>query len=188
MKTQALLLLLAMGITGCARNAIFNLDVVIPAQTVTDGRRYAFIAVSSGQSDFDEQPFAVQGAVNVDLTEGRRVVPFAVTSSDPTTAVRVLVRYCHEPNCAELDLDMRPFMEGMVPGYRYAFEHPFYIGAVTSYTLPVPALGMPAESSAINTVCRCAIEGCGEAEPGSSHCYGTAELCTDDPAFPHFCE
>lgn len=178
----------ALALSGCARNAMLELDVVVPEQAIVDDRRYAYIEVSSGVSDFDETPFSIQGAVSVDLPEGGRTVPFAVLTGDETTEVRVLVRYCHDATCGDPDLDVRPFLDGLVPGYRYAFERAFYIGAVTSYTLDVAALGATPESTTVSNVCRCEIAGCATTLPGGSYCRGTSDVCDTDPMNTHFCE
>lgn len=186
-STVALIALLLS--TSCARNAVANIDVRIPAQTVMPmGRHWVWIELADEVTDFGSQTFALESPQSVDLNEVSlpHVVQFAVTSSDTTTRLRVRVRYCMTERCASPE-DMRALDEGQ-PGYRYQFERLFYIGAVTSYELTVAALDPATEATApISTVCRCAVAGCLRM-PSASYCRMNSDPCDSDPANTHFCE
>jgi hypothetical protein len=173
---------------GCARNAILELDVTIPAQAVVDGRGYALVEVADGVSDFDDDAFALQGEESIEVsgTEAR-TARFAVMGTSPSTEVRVRVRYCVTPRCDDLDMDVRPFMDGLRPGHRYVFERAFYVGHVTSYEVDVDPLSAGTESAAPRTICRCAVAGC-VGRTTTSYCRLSADPCNDDPANTHFCE
>lgn len=183
---RPLALALALFSLGCARNAILELDVTIPAQTVVDGRRYARIEVSDGVTSFDEDSFGSGETVELSAaTPG--TARFAVMGSDPSTEVRVRVRYCVRPACDDPNEDVRPFQEGMRPGYRYVFERAFYVGHVTSYEIRVDPLSAGTESAASEPICRCAVAGC-VAGAATSYCRASADPCNDEPGNTHFCE
>lgn len=188
MKRASILVLATLLLaTGCARNAMLELDVVVPPQTVAD-RPFAYIEVSSDISSFDESPFSIQGTANLDVMDGG-TAPFAVLTGDESTEVRVRVRYCRSASCSDID-DVRAFEEGTEPGLFYSFERAFYIGAVTSYTLEVGPLSaeQPLAMTSVSTICRCQVAGCATTLPGGSYCRGTSDVCDSDPTHTHFCE
>lgn len=180
-------------LTGCARNAILELDVAVPEQTVVDERRYALVEVSSRLDAFDEDAFAFEGVETVDLRDGAETVRFAVVTEDPTRPVGVRVRYCVDPTCSDLTRDVRPFQDVANPlyaerrGHRYVLPRAFYVGHVTSYALAVPAAADGGESDTVEEICRCAVAGC-VGRPVTSYCRASSDPCNDDPDNTHFCE
>ena len=184
---RVLVAVLVLSTLGCARNAILELDVTIPAQAIVDGRRYALVEVADGVSAFDDDAF-LQGEESIEVsTTETRTARFAVMGTSAATEVRVRVRYCVAPRCDDIEMDVRPFMEGVRPGYRYVFERAFYVGRVTSYEIDVDPLSAGTESAVPETICRCAVAGC-VGRTTTSYCRLSADPCNDDPANTHFCE
>lgn len=183
------LAVLAASAPGCARNAVLDLDVVIPAQpSLAAGRRHAFVEIGTGFNGFEEQVLGLEGATDVDVATivgPSERLTFSVVASDPGAELRVRVRYCRTERCDDPS-DVLPFEEGTEPGLRWTFERAFYVGQRTSYELAVPALVAGAESVDPRTVCRCAVIGCATVAPGTSSCRGTTNVC--DRTARHFCE
>lgn len=183
------LLLLPMLLLGsCARNAIFDLDVVIPSQSAPSGMNvYAYIEIADGVSDFDQDPFAIAGVESVLVGEAT-TVPFSIVTSDPTLEVRVRVRYCYQS-----DLTMVSDCSGggdandltLHPGHRYSIPRAFYIGHVTTHTIRVPP-ATAAESTTVTVVPRCLVGGCIPVSEGVSSCRDTTDIFNETQ--PHFCE
>ena len=175
-------------VTGCARNAVIELDVVVPNQPAhASGRTHAFIEVGTGLNDFGDQVLGLEGATDVDVTTVDAPTAFSIVAGDPATELRVRVRYCRVARCSGA-LDMMLFAEGTEPGLNWTFERAFYAGERTSAAIDVPALAFAAETGEPRTVCRCAVIGCAIVPPGASSCRGTAAVTPCDPTARHFCE
>lgn len=176
-------------VTGCARNAVLDLDVVLPAQAAPlDGRRHAFVEIGTGLNDFGDQLLGLEGATDVDVTTlGGSSEPtrFSIVAGDPAAELRVRVRYCRAARCSDPS-DMRNFDDGTEPGLLWTFERAFYAGERTTASIAVPALTATVETGEPETVCRCAVIGCATVAPGTSSCRMTTLLC--DPTARHFCE
>lgn len=186
-RSAVLVLVLAL-VTGCARNAVLDLDLVIPAQaTAIDGRSHAYVEIGTSLNDFDHQLFDLDTATDVDVTAiagGSTRIRYSVVAGDPSTELRVRVRYCREERCNDPD-DMRNFPSAE-PGLRWSFERAFYAGQRTTAEVFVPALAAGVESDTVETVCRCAVVGCATVAPGASSCEMTTDPC--DETAPHFCD
>lgn len=188
----ALALAAAPWVAACARNAVLDLDVVIPPQaSPPDLRRHAFVEVGTGLNDFADQVLGLEGARDVDVTtlDGSRApLAFSIVAGDPSTELRVRVRYCRAERCSDPS-DMRNFDDGTEPGLGWVFERAFYVGERTSASITVPALAPGIETGVPTTVCRCAVIGCAVVPPGTSSCrMTTMTLPPCDPTARHFCE
>lgn len=177
MRTALLLSMLLLA--SCARNAIFDLDVVIPSQAATAEHAFALIEVADGVSDFDQDPFAITEVQSVALGDAT-TVPFSVVTSDASLEVRVRVRYCSTADCTGTDNDIM-----VHPGHRYSIPRAFYIGHVTTHTIRVPP-ATAAESTMVNVVPRCLVGGCIPVSEGVSSCRDTTDIFNETQ--PHFCE
>lgn len=135
---------------GCARNAILEVEIELPAGP---SDRYAVVQFETGDVAFDavwrrpeEYPGTQLGAP--------QTVAYSVISEDETTEVRMKVSFCTTPDCSGLD-----DAPDRVPALWYEFPRALYVGERTRWTAIVASL--PTDPPAAPTeVDRCEIEGC----------------------------
>lgn len=173
-------------LAGCARNAVLELSVTLPA--ATDQVRFAFVEVS--EDDLGDDPFAVQwapsGLTAIPLGTAPEVYPVSIVSSGFRGDALVRVSFCADEDCAAAGPPGDPLVE-----VRTRIESPLYTGAATSVALSLDGVlgagdAFPAGCVLESTgVVGCLIERCRVA--GCS--VGTGrEFCIDGLSGAHFCE
>ncbi len=179
-----------MGSMSCARDGIFQLEVVLPGQPPGGTRPFALVEISDVEGfpeQWDDVTFGTSGARSVPVRGTDPVtVPFDVISGDPSTQVSVRVRYCREDGCGSDDnsaLDL-----GSELGFRYTFQRSIWIGRRTRYDLHVPAVEDEPTSRAPELIYRCQVLGCGFdfAPPGTGVCLESLDI--DSATARHPCD
>lgn len=180
-----LALLLALALTSCAQNAIFELHVDLPAlaapgTTTTVGTaRFARVQILPGTASFGVERLQwLTPAIPLTTTAHAVMVSVPADGSEITQGLHVKVQLCDDEPCTHV-----------VNERWYAFDRVFYQGRFTCYevgyaadladsTMSAPMLGDP-DTSAI-PVDRCAVTGCVSGNELSLH------NCSTDGR--HFCE
>ena len=171
----ASLIVLGLGLAGCARNAVFEVDLTIPPQTPGEPL-FALVQVENGSVLFEDD-WQSGSREGIPLTGSTQTLHYSIVTEDPTTVVQLKVRFCVSSFCDSLPADDPA--RGRTVGYR--FERAFYVGERTRWrgtiaTLPDPAGGTPTAPIEIG---RCEVEGCIQGAGATSFCRLSGE---------HFCE
>jgi len=202
---RRLLFVLAVALlgSGCAQNAMFELQVQLPANPPGE-TWFAQIQVRDQNGHSFSIPWMGGDVPTVALGSEARWDCISVESLDPTVSLHVRVRFCHSEDCLDLE-------DGDPPERLYSFEAPFYIGSRTYYRVTVPripsctssldcAVGVCIEDrcgcsidadcggefrcepgfGCVNAIDRCSIEGCIEGPV-------SATFCSTETG-EHFCE
>lgn len=178
--------LAAVLLSGCARNAVLEVSLTLPA--ATDEIRFAFVEVS--ENDLGDDPFAVQwaptGLAPIPLGSAPQTYPVSVVSGGFRGDTLLRVSFCAEEGCTGVGPPRDPLLE-----IRTRIESPLYTGAVTSAALSFDrvldtAADLPSECVREGTgivgciVPRCRVAGC---SVGMGR-----EFCADGLEGAHFCE
>lgn len=151
--------LLALLLLGCARNAILELDVELPA-----GVSHAELAALSAPPPFDAPAWDAASVERLDEVGDRARVELVAEGSAIEAPLGVVVRLCASDPCEDAPAEVR-----------VRAERAFYVGARTWLDLAIPAV--PASPATVE-VARCEVGGC---LPGD-----TLDFCRDDGT--HYCE
>jgi hypothetical protein len=165
-------LALALGATqalsGCARNAAFEVELTLPAQPVGGDQRYAVVVARDGEFDF--------ASVAIDplypgtaLTPTPQQVRYSVLTERPDGHVRMLVFFCLSTDCRDED-------PALIPQVWLDFERASYIGQRTRWagTIDAVPVGPPSTATCVD---RCEVEGCID---------GQGWFCREDGS--HYCQ
>ena len=173
MRVSALtsLLLAATLGSGCTLNAAFELEIGLPPGPTAGPTMWALLQPRNAA----ENPFPdVWRGDDLDPIELIPSMPqtdrISILSSREDVDLALKVRFCISQTCTELADDEAP--ERWIE-----FEHPFYIGARTSWKPPmdspeitvIPPPRMMMETLPILDIPRCSIRGCVDGEL-SSYC------------------
>lgn len=157
---------------GCARNAILEVDVELPAGP-TD--RYAVVQFENGDAEYLEGWESDSDYPGTPLlADEPQTVSYSVVTESSDPHLRMRVAFCITPDCT--DVDDSPIR---VPGVWYDLPVAFYIGHRTRWTATIDAVP-PAPPTEAVVIDRCAIEGCIEAPDGEVY------FCRLDGR--HYCE
>ncbi len=169
---------LALGLSGCGRNAFFEIDVVLPANT-SGKDLFAIVSFAPGNQDFDAIWAGNQTLDGVKLSSGPTTQHASVESPEGDhfdTSVEVKVSFCGNASCTATGDDRA--LEA-----RLHVARAFYEGQRTSYTwtigcLPAAAPQTPCTETdrAIKEVTKCEVAGCREGT-SSSYCVGDKHFC-----------
>jgi hypothetical protein len=186
-RVPAVLCCLATLLTGCAKNAIFELTFETPV--AVEPRTYVLIEARSGEAsevsfEDDWQQTQIRG-IELDtaapmVEENTFLVSFETTGEDIAKPLNVRVRFCVEVRCQELNPDAA-VDDANPPELRYRFDRAFYQGRYTTFSIDVADFPPSGENDEpITTINKCMIVGEGCREGGS-----TNNCLADDR---HFCE
>ncbi len=186
--TARALVLAALALGGCARNAVLELELELPR---AEGE-VAYALVELSPDDLGADPFAVQWATEpldaIPLGAVPATADASIVAGDYRGDALARIRFCRSADCLDLAAPRDPQAE-----VRYRIERPLYTGARTTVALRV--LGIPAAGATPPAGCatepagqptwsctveRCAVAGCIFGDPVADYCDG------DDG--PHFCE
>lgn len=163
-----LLLLGALPISGCARNADFEIELTIPPRPASGPALYAVTMFLTGDVEFAnvaidaEYPGTLLGATQQQLR-------FSVLTERPDGRLRMVVFFCESTTCADED-------PSTIPQAWFDFERATYIGHRTRWSGEILEVPTAAPTSA-TCVDRCEVEGCIE---------GMGWFCRDDGT--HYCQ
>lgn len=135
---------------GCARNAILEVEVELPAGP---SDRYAVVQFETGDVAFDAVWARADAFAGTQLGAAQSV-SYSVVSEDPNTVIRMKVSFCTTPDCSGID-----DAPDRVPALWYEFEGALYIGERTRWTAVIDALPTDPPDASIE-IDRCEIEGC----------------------------
>jgi hypothetical protein len=170
--------------TGCAQNAVLELELDLPQSPSPATTRYAVVRVVTGDVSFDEEwqgdpqlpPFALDPSAK---TVQR--VSLDGSSDVESAKVRVKVRFCRDPNCAAIGDDTAPEV-------RLQLARAFYAGKRTSYAWSIPCV--PNVAGQTDTpvcataqrgetdVTKCEVAGC-RSGVARSYCVGDKHFCEE---------
>lgn len=165
-----LALALSLSLSGCARNAILEVELTLPVAPDPASSLYAVIMVVDDEHDFDSVNIEPQHSGTL-LTGDPQTIAFSVMTERADGAMRMVVYFCPNTVCAGGDVPR-------LPQVRYRFERATYIGRRTRFRAVIDAVPEAASTYPENCVDRCSIEGCIE---------GSGTFCrTDDGT--HYCQ
>ncbi len=176
----------ALMLTGCARNAFLELTLDLPPNAfAAKGQRYARVRVVAGEVDFaqDWQADAPIPAFPLDPTQRTtQTISIEGNVDNETTAVRVKINFCKDPNCAAIGDDR-------APQAHLRIERAFYTGKRTAYTWsveclpnavdetpPPPACAVPDKT--LTEVAKCGVSGC-RTGVTTQYCVANKHFCED---------
>ncbi|MFK7991367.1 MAG: hypothetical protein AB8I08_35450 [Sandaracinaceae bacterium] len=186
MRRAVIGLTAALLLAGCARNAVLELSITLPA--ATDQVRFAFVEVS--EDDLGENPFTVQwassGLAAIPLGSTSESYPVSIVSDGFRGDALLRVSFCADEDCMAVGPPRDPLIE-----VRTRIESPLYTGVATSAAVSLDGVldtgsALPAECVREGAgVVGCVVERCRVA--GCS--VGTGrEFCIDGLSGAHFCE
>lgn len=169
---------------GCARNAILEVDVELPAARGEAN----FARVELNVDELGETPFDVEwGAPPLEpvaLGAGPSLLDASVVAEGYAGDVLARVRFCKSPTCDDLTTPRDPQAE-----VRFRVERPLYVGNRTGVALRIPEVpatpsmpprdcemvpaGQPTWACVIE---RCDVRGC-QSGDGLSFCVGDLHAC-----------
>lgn len=172
-------IILALLLTGCARNAFLELQLDLP---LSPDERYANIRVVTADTPF-EQVWEGDNPIPADrLSKTQRSsqrISVEASDTSETKRVRVKVRFCKSPTCTDLKDDSAP--EAWLE-----LERAFYIGERTSFPWVIgcipntPDVATPVcdvKNRTTLEVAKCKVAGCRAGAPTSSYCVGPNHFC-----------
>ena len=140
--------------TGCARNAVLEIELTVPAQPATGPARYAVLQFEAAPQSFETDWRGANDYPGVALDGEPQMLAYSVVSEDESTIVQMKVLFCTTPDCSALD-----DAPDRVPSVWYRLERSLYIGERTRWEVIVAAVPADPASDAIE-VGKCEIEGC----------------------------
>ena len=159
---------------GCARNAVFEIDLTVPAAPAGTPR-FVVVDVESGDVAFEDD-WRSGARTGTPLGEMPQTLHYSVVSENPETVVQMKVQFCVSANCSALE-----DAPDRVATVGYRFERVFYVGQRTRWRTELDFDAATAGGTATPTeVDRCDIEGCIEGSGDTSFC----RLTTGE----HYCE
>ncbi len=153
-----LLAALGLGASGCTLNAAFELELDLPAGPVGGPPVYVLIQPRSAAENPFPDEWRGDDLDSIELTDTPSSDHISILSGRDDIDLAVKARFCASPTCTDLDDDM-------APERWFLFEHPFYIGARTSWNADPQIDAIPTTSDTTPfRVERCQIKGCVEGE------------------------
>jgi len=138
-------------LSGCARNAAFEIELTVPARPATGPDLYAVAVFMTG--DFDFESVAIDPVHSgTALESAPQQLRYSVLTERPDGRVRMVVFFCESTTCRGED-------PSAIPQYWLEFERAAYVGERTRWTGSIPILP-PGGPPAAEWVVRCEIEGC----------------------------
>lgn len=144
-------LALSLVISGCARNAAFEIELTVPARPATGPDLYAVAVFMTG--DFDFESVAIDPVHSgTALDAAPQQLRYSVLTERPDGRVRMVVFFCESTTCRGED-------PSAIPQSWFEFERAAYVGERTRWTGTITSLptGRPTAADCID---RCEIEGC----------------------------
>jgi hypothetical protein len=166
---RALLLPFALCLAACADNAIFELELDLPAATGT--QMYAYVQSRSADAiTFDGDWAGADAPEGFLLTASPSVqhVSFVTTGAAMTRRLGVRVRFCSDRVCGAIS-------DTNAPEADFDIQRAFYRGKRTTLRVTVTPTPTPAP---VTTVMKCEVAGC-TTGTATSYCYADGR---------HFCE
>jgi hypothetical protein len=166
MRASLTIALVLVAAVGCINNAAFELEIGLPPGPTGDP-----VFALLQPRDAAENPFGDEW--RGDDLQAIQLIPgmaqtdnISILSKDGDVDLALKVRFCVSPTCGDL-------MDASAPERWFEFEHPFYIGARTSWRPPMGSeeiLAIPTVSDSTPLIiARCQIRGCVDGEL-SSYC------------------
>lgn len=140
--------------SACARNAILEVEVELPAGPPG---RFAVVQFETNSTDFDTVWARTDDYAGAELGSSPQAVAFSVISERPDTVVRVKVSFCTTADCSGID-----DAPDRVPALWYELERSLYVGERTAWRVVIATLPIDPPSEPI-LVDACEIAGCIEA-------------------------
>lgn len=169
----ASLALSALLLGACARNAVLEVELTVPAQPTSGPQRYAVVQFETDQASFEADWRGSNDYPGVELIDEPQAIAYSVVSEDPDLVVQVKVSFCTTEACTATD-----DAPDRAPAVWYRLERSLYVGERTRWR-PVIAAVPTDPPSAVVGVDKCEIEGCIEASAATSFCRLSGE---------HYCE
>ena len=159
---------------GCARNAVFEVDLTVPA--LPEGmQRFVVVDVETGDVAFEDD-WRSGARTGTPIGAMPQTLHYSVVSENPETVVQMKVQLCVSANCSALE-----DAPDRVSTVGYRFERVFYVGQRTRWRTELPLdAPVPGATATPIEVGRCEIEGCIEGSGDTSFC----RLTTGE----HYCE
>ena len=171
---RAPIVLLALSSLGCARNAILEIELTVPALPTGAPERFAVAQFETGEVTFEEEWERTVEHEGTALTDAPQTIAYSVVADEEHPVVLVKVLFCTTPDCTALaDAADR------APAVWYRLEHPLYIGERTTWQHTIDVLPTDPPPDAID-VDKCEIEGCITA--------GTSDTTYCRLSGAHYCE
>ncbi len=168
--TWALLALLA---SGCAENAVLELQVELPPAP-TGEPWFAQVQVRRAAGNGFDAVWMGSDPRAVELTSAPQWDCISVQTNDDTVDVNVRVRFCHEIDCLG-------FGDDTAPERRYFLQTPFYIGRRTYWATTIDAVPQCTSDSDCE-VGACVAGQCGCATDADC-CPSGGCNCPDEPCY-----
>ncbi len=169
-------LALALVLTGCAENAVLEVELTLPAQPATGAPLFAYVqARSADVVSFDEAWAGTDAIDGRALETAVSMLPFSVVAGGAsfTRQLGVRIRFCASRDCTGLGDDRAPEV-------RYRIQRAFYQGHRTRVALVIDAVPAPPPpiGAPITDIDKCDVEGCTTGTT-STYCFMNGH---------HFCE
>ncbi len=123
----------ALLLSGCAQNAVLELQVQVPPAPDPSTPRYALVQVRRADATGFGVAWTGDDPPGVALGQQAAWVCTSVESHDETVDLDVRVRFCGSATCDALGDDTAPEL-------RYHIAHPFYIGRHTYWSAQIAAV------------------------------------------------
>lgn len=171
---RAPIALLALLSLGCARNAVLEIELTVPALPAGAPDRFAVVQFETGDVTFEEEWQRTVEHAGTPLTDAPQRIAYSVVAGEEHPVVLVKVLFCTTPDCTALaDASDR------APAVWYQLEHPLYVGERTTWREAIEVLPSDPPAAPI-AVGKCEIEGCISA--------GTSDTTYCRLSGAHYCE
>ena len=163
----------ALAASGCAQNAVLEVELSMPANPAGEPPRFAYVQAQSSDTVSFDETWAGRDLLGVPLGSEPTTDAISLVTDDAAVMPRAIglrVRFCVTEDCTGLGDDR-------APEARFRIERGFYQGRFTRLELVIDALPVPGTPTR-RDLGRCEVEGC---TVGS-----TSDFCTTSGA--HFCE
>jgi hypothetical protein len=160
-----------LGFAGCVpplENAILEVELVLPPNTLVAESTHAVVEVAAGEVDFYELWPRDGEPDGVPLPREPSATSISVVSGSAIDAISMKVRFCQDPQCALPGSDRSPEAHLLV-------RRPFHLGERSAIRVEVPAIPLVFER--LPDVEGCAVRACTE-ELRDTYCDAAgAHLC-----------
>lgn len=173
MRLAALLLLFTL-LSACARNAVLEVELTVPAQPATGPARFAVVQFETDQVAFESDWRSSNDYPGAPLAPEPQTLAYSIVSEDPQTVVQVKVSFCTTESCTALPEDA----PDRTPAVWYRLERSLFVGQRTRWRPVIDAVPSDPPEAVIE-VDKCEIEGCITATGETSFCRLSGE---------HYCE
>lgn len=169
----ASLALSALLLGACARDAVLEVELTVPAQPTSGPQRYAVVQFETDQASFEADWRGSNDYPGVELIDEPQTIAYSVISEDPGLVVQVKVSFCTTEACTATD-----DAPDRAPAVWYRLERSLYVGERTRWSPVIAAVPSDPPSDVVG-VDKCEIAGCIEASAATSFCRLSGE---------HYCE